>query len=244
MKKNIYLLVTLFACFVGCKENDSVEENVTMPDFNGHEYVDLGITYNGKTLYWATCNVGASSPEEYGNYYAWGETTPKELYDWSTYKWAAGQSHTENDLCKYTVADRNTDGCWYDGGNFIGDGKRILDPEDDAATANWGGSWRMPTGQEVSLLYNECSWTWTMLNGVPGVNVMGRNGNSIFLPSAGYRDIDGLRGEKESGHFFTSELSPYSLFVYRIDAWKYHDPQLGIQSIYRYLGFSIRPVCQ
>ena len=141
---------------------------------NGHEYVDLGLSVK-----WATMNVGASKPEDYGDYFAWGETEPKEVYDWSTYKHCQGIEHT---LTKY-----NTE-------RFYGtvDNKTELDAIDDAAVVNWGGAWRMPTDAEMTELREQCTWTWTRWdtpNDVrEGYKVTSKsNGNSIFLPAAGYR---------------------------------------------------------
>ena len=136
------------------------------PVNNGHEYVDLGLSVK-----WATCNVGASKPEEYGDYFAWGETQPKDYYDWSTYKWCNGSYDT---LTKYNT--NSSDGTV--------DNKTTLDLSDDAARANWGGSWRMPTSAEQDELCNNCTWTCTKINGVEVYKVTSNiNGNFIFLPS-------------------------------------------------------------
>ena len=139
-----------------------------------HEWVDLGLPSG--TL-WATCNVGASAPEEYGDYFAWGETEPKELYDWSTYKWCNGTNSTMTKYC--------TDSSY--GYNGFVDNKTELDPEDDAAYVNWGENWRIPTCDQFEELKTECTWTWTTLDGVKGQLVTGRNGNTMFLPVAGGR---------------------------------------------------------
>ena len=122
----------------------------------------------------ATCNVGATEPEEYGYYFAWGETKPKSNYYWDTYKLCNGKEYS---LTKYNNS-RNY-------GTI--DNKTVLEAADDAATANWGGSWRMPTDVELTELCEQCTWTWTTQNGVKGFNVTSKsNGNSIFLPAAGY----------------------------------------------------------
>ena len=138
--------------------------------YNGHEYVDLGLSVK-----WATCNVGAESPEDYGDYFAWGETTSKSTYNLSTYKYCNGSSTT---LTKY-----NTSSSY---GTV--DNKTQLDLTDDAARANWGGSWRMPTYAEWTELCEQCTWTWTSQNGVKGYKVTSKsNCNSIFLRATGYR---------------------------------------------------------
>ncbi len=141
--------------------------------FSGHEYVDLGLPSG---LKWATCNVGATAPEAYGDYYAWGETAPKTIYNWSTYKWCNGSYDTQTKYC--TSSSYGTV-----------DNKTVLDLADDAARANWGGAWRMPTDEEWTELRENCTWTWTNLNGKNGYEVKGANGNSIFLPAAGKKNV-------------------------------------------------------
>ena len=151
---------------------------------NGHEYVDLGLSVK-----WATCNIGANSPEEYGDYFAWGEIEPKEKYDMDTYK------HGEN--YNYTK--------YCDKGYGILDNRKTLELEDDAATANWGGMWRIPTMDELLELETRCTWTWTTQNGVDGYDVVGPNGNSIFLPAAGYRYSEYIYAG-ENGSYWSSSL--------------------------------------
>ena len=146
------------------------DEPVAPPD--EHEWVDLGLPSG--TL-WATCNIGATAPEEYGDYFAWGETEPKDYYDWSTYKWC---NSTDSRLTKYCTNSSY-------GYNGFTDGKTELDPEDDAAWFNWGPSWRMPTWVQLQELDENCSSVWTTLNGVNGRLFTGPNGNTLFLPAAG-----------------------------------------------------------
>ncbi len=203
---------------------------------NGYDYVDLGLSVN-----WATCNVGATKPEEYGNYYAWGEVEPKEVYTWSTYKFMDSNINDWNGVTKYTFADGQTSGVWYDGeGNFIGDNKTVLDKEDDAASVNMGGSWRMPTYDELNELKTKCTWTWTTLNGVSCYNVEGPNGNSIFLPAAGYRDYSGLYDAGSDGYYWSSSLNTgnssraYYLYFGSVNVYWNFD--------YRYCGHSVRGV--
>ena len=161
------------AAFDGGQVTVPVHARAVSNDDN-HEYVDLGLPSG--TL-WATCNVGASSPEDYGDYFAWGETAPKDLYDWSTYKWRNGSYTTLTKYC--TRSDYGYNG-------FV-DNKTELDPEDDAATVNWGPSWRMPTTEQQRELCEKCSSVWTTQNGVNGRLFTGPNGNTLFLPAAGYR---------------------------------------------------------
>lgn len=160
----------------------------------GHDCVDLGLPSGIK---WATHNVGASSPEEYGSYYAWGETNDKNEYSWDTYKWCNGSNDSMTKYCTnsdYGTVDNNT----------------VLDPEDDVAHVKWGGSWRMPTAAELDELYCHCTWEWTRLNGVNGCEVTGPNGNSIFLPADGYRDgeylLDWGDNGRYCGHYWSSSL--------------------------------------
>ena len=171
------------------------EVTVTEPPLiNNHEYVDLGLPSG---LKWATTNVGATKPEEYGDYFAWGETVPKSDYSWSTYKWCNGSKTT---LTKYCTA-----GSYWDS-TEPKDNKIVLDPEDDAAYMNWGDSWRMPTDDEWEELLSNCTWTWTLQNNVNGRLVTGPNGKSIFLPAAGDRGDTYLNSADFSGTFWSSSL--------------------------------------
>lgn len=152
--------------------------------------VDLGLPSG--TL-WADRNVGADSPEAYGDYYAWGETTTKSTYNWSTYKWCQGSYNT---LTKYC-----TD-------SYYGtvDNKTTLDLEDDAAYVNMGKEWRMPTYAEQVELRDKCTWIWTTQNGTNGYKVTGPNGNSIFLPAAGWRIDSDLYYAGSGGNYWSSSL--------------------------------------
>ena len=172
-----------------------------------HEWVDLGLPSG--TL-WATCNIGANSPEEYGDYFAWGETVPKDYYNWSTYKWCNGSDTT---LTKYCTNSSY-------GYNGFTDGKTELDLEDDAAYVNWGSSWRMPTTEQQQELINNCTLTWTQGNGVGGLLVTGPNGNILFLPAAGDREGEllyypGLYGFYWSCSFYSS--GPHGAGAYYLD---------------------------
>ena len=225
----------------GSTENNGGEETPEPADpYNGHAYVDLGLPSG---LKWATCNVGATKPEEYGNYYAWGEVEPKSTYSWSTYKFMDSSVNDWNGLNRYTIADGQTDGVWYDSeGNFIGDNKTTLDKEDDAATVNMGGSWRMPTKAEQDELRTECSWTWTTLNGVNGYNVEGPNGNSIFLPAAGCRFDSDLDGAGSGGDYWSSSLNTsYSGGAYGLN---FGSDGVDWNGSYRYYGPSVRGVIE
>ena len=202
------------------------------------EYVDLGLPSGIK---WAKRNLGASKPSDYGHYYAWGETEPKTDYTWATYKWMqAGQSDWKH-ITKYTVADGQTEGIWYDaGGTFIGDNKTTLEAADDAATRKLGSPWRMPTKEEIRELLDHCTWNWTTQDGVNGCEVKGPNGNSIFLPAAGYRKGSLLYYAGSGGDYWSSSLcAAYSGLA------RYLGFDSGARGWYdngRYYGFSVRPV--
>ena len=203
------------------------------------EYVDLGLPSG---LKWAKCNLGASKPSDYGDYYAWGETAPKEDYDWATYKWMqAGQSDSKY-ITKYTIADGETEGIWYDSsGAFIGDNKTALDAADDAATANLGSPWRMPTTGEIQELIDKCTWAWTKQDGVDGYQVDGPNGNAIFLPAAGYNDGSVLEEAGSRGHYWSSSLSA-SGSDYALSFRFSSSGGIDYYSNFRYCGVPVRPV--
>ena len=142
-----------------------------LTEADGHEWVFLALPSGTK---WATCNVGANNPEDYGDYFAWGETEPKEVYTWGNYKWCNGNDESITKYC--TKNDYGTV-----------DNKTELEPEDDAAYVNWGSSWRMPTYEQLRELFDNCTWMWTSLNGVNGCLLTGPNGNTLFLPASGSR---------------------------------------------------------
>ncbi len=209
---------------------------------NGYDYVDLGLPSG---LKWATCNVGTTKPEEYGNYYAWGEVEPKEVYSWSTYKFMDSNINAWNGVTKYTFADGQTSGVWYDSeGNFIGDNKTVLDPEDDAASVNMGGTWRMPTKEEIAELIDECTWTWT--DDYNGTGVAGRivtsksNDNAIFLPAAGFRLNSDLYYAGSYGFYWSSSLitdySDYAYYLY------FNSGSVSWDNRSRFYGQSVRGV--
>ena len=185
----------------------------------GPESVDLGLSVN-----WATFNIGTDTPEGFGKYFAWGETETKSSYSWSNYKYGT------QDSCTKYVQEL--------------DGKTVLDPEDDAAHVIWGGDWRMPTADEYLELVNNCTWEWTTLNGVMGYLVTsmvdGYEGNSIFLPGAGYSMDSGFGGLGSQGDYWSSSLEydyydPQEFYFFK----NYHETG----SWDKYVGLTIRPVC-
>ena len=205
-----------------------------------HESVDLGLPSG--TL-WATCNVGANSPEEYGDYFAWGETEPKGDYSWSSYKWMTeGQANWQY-INKYTFADNQKTGCWYDGDNFIGDGQKVLLPADDAATANWGSDWQMPSSEQCEELMSEANTTttWTTQNGVTGLKITSKtNHNSIFLPAGGSMNGSNLMNDGVNGQYWSRSLyTTYSDYGFNMLA---SSSGLGMAGLGRYYGYCVRPV--
>ena len=190
------------------------------------EAVDLGLSVK-----WASFNLGASMPEEYGGHYAWGETWPK-AYCWlHTYKWSNGDK-----LFKYCPTDMID----YWDGTGMPDGKTVLDPEDDAAHINLGSNWRIPTDAEWTELIENCIWSWTTQNGIEGRLITASNGNSIFLPAAGYRSGDAFWGVGTDGCFWSSSLSTEDSYSARYVGFL-SDSVFG-SYMGRYEGLTIRPV--
>jgi hypothetical protein len=195
-----------------------------------HEMVDLGLS-----VMWATCNVGADKPEEYGDYFAWGETEPKTNYTWETYKFRVSGDSVDNVIFNKYCSRGN----WW-GGTGPMDNKTVLDPEDDAAHVNWGGSWRMPTLSECEELLDNCTWEWTSQNGVNGRKVTGPSGKSIFLPAAGLRDGTVLVYVGSDGYYRSSPLATsYPYFAYHV---YFYSGKCACNWGDRFLGFSVRPV--
>ena len=214
----------------------TISESITLYA-QWHEYVDLGLPSGTK---WATCNVGSTTTEGYGDYFAWGETTTKETYNWSTYRYCNGSDTT---LTKYCYDSSY-------GNNGFTDNLTTLDVSDDAATVNWGAGWRMPTYNELDELQSNCTVTWTTQNGVNGRLFTGPNGNSIFLPAAGGRGSE-LYGAGSYGYYWSSSLYRSNHGI-PSSAWLlyFNSDNSYIGSYYgdgyydrRYSGRSVRPVC-
>lgn len=189
--------------------------------------VDLGLPSG--TL-WAKFNVGATKPEGYGDYFTWGETCPKDNYTVSNYKWF--NNSRVSDPIKYNTK------AW----PVKGDDKKILDIEDDAASVNWGNKWCLPSFEQVLELENHCRWIWTDLNGVAGYEVIGPNGNSIFLPAAGFCDDEmNPKDLGVNGNYWTRTLN--SGYHHRAYTLHFKEAEgFDVEDEYRDKGLSIRPV--
>lgn len=205
---------------------DAPTETPTPEVSVSYNAVDLGLPSG--TL-WADRNVGADSPEDYGDYFAWGETSTKSIYDWSTYKWCQGSNTSMTKYCtksSYGIVDNKT----------------VLDLEDDAAYVNMGTEWRMPTSDELKELRNKCTWTRTSQKGTKGYKVTGPNGKSIFLPAAGHRGGSSLYDAGSSGYYWSASLNEsnpggaWYLFFYSSDRYMY--------SLSRYYGRTVRAVAR
>ncbi len=205
--------------------NSNFVANFEQTTENGHVYVDLGLSVK-----WATCNVGATKAEEEGDYFAWGETETKEIYNWETYKWCNG---TYDSMTKYCT----------DSSYGTVDNKTILDIEDDAARANWGGTWRMPTEAEIEEMEENCIFTKTTLNGVNGWTITSKiNGNSIFVPVNGHYEDGNLKHE-EYNFASTWSSSYYDYGNYRATTFRIVS-HLGASYEYRCEGYPVRAVCE
>lgn len=200
LRRLALLSVAMLLGFASCEKK--------LNSIAGHDYVDLGLPSGTK---WATCNVGATAPHEYGNYYAWGETTTK-----STYSSENSRTHgvSMNDIS----------------GN----------PTCDAARADWGSTWRMPTEAEMEELKDNCTWTWTTQNGVNGCTVTGPNGNSLFLPAAGYCDGSSHYDVGEYGYYWSS--TPYESDDYVACSLYFCSGHRSAIWNGRYYGRTVRPV--
>jgi len=232
----LLLLVCAGTCAVSsCSKNDAEEnepaEYKSDGSSNGHMYVDLALPSG--TL-WATCNVGANRPEEYGSYFAWGETKPKDKYSLETYVFFGGyKSNGRLVLLKYCT----------DSGYGSVDGKNELEPEDDAATANWGKKWQTPSKEQLEELIDENNITteWTTLNGVNGLKIISRrNGKSVFLPAAGINESGStsLYVEYKMGYYM-SRMSKKNTEMYVLFA---DDTPKVDYDTWRWEGHSVRPV--
>ena len=219
-------VMTLSLFIVSCNNGD--EDGYT-PPASPYVAVDLGLPSG---LKWASCNVGATVPEGYGGYFAWGETEEKAIYDWEYYKYSGD---TPSSMKKYCLSTSYG----------TPDGKDVLDMEDDVAYVKWGGNWRMPTHEEQAELVENCDWEWTTLNDVYGYVVKSRvNDNSIFLPATGYRSDVECYMVGRSTFYWSRDLrggidrQAYVLYIY--------SGYPSTENVYgnRATGYPVRPVCK
>lgn len=180
------------------------------PSVSEGKVIDLGLS-----VYWASCNLGAQAPEESGNYYSWGETSPKSDYSSSYYSYY-DDNHKQ----------------------YIDIGEDIAGTQYDAARVNLGGSWQMPNSKQVKELIDSCEWQWTQINNVNGYKVIGKNGNSIFLPASGEYLNTRIDGAGEEGRYHTSDLYELNWSV-GVITWNI---QCSSNATFRYCGMTIRPV--
>ena len=180
-----------------------------------HEPVDLGLSVD-----WASRNLGASAPEQYGAYYSWGETATKSVFSWNTYRYGNSDA-----LTKYNKSD----------------GNRTLAPENDAASAAWGGTWRMPTKAECAELLDKCTWTWSNRSGVNGYIVTGPSGNTIFLPASGQREGSEASDVGSWGCYWSATLNHRSILV--AESLSFDQGLSSVEVASRIVGQAIRPVC-
>lgn len=226
-----YFVVSAIALFTACTPTNTPDDP-TNPE-NPNDTIasgDTGQTDAGKmvavdlglSVKWATCNVGANKPSEYGSYFAWGEVRPKTSYTEDNYKWLRKNYEHRYDFTKYNETD----------------GLEVLLKEDDAAaTVNWGDKWRMPTYEEWGELETKCIWEMAFNQGVKGWEVTGPNGKSIFFPAAGYYNETSIYGIGNIAKYWSSTRA--GSYAYRYD----FSSLLRLSDANRYLGLPIRPVC-
>jgi hypothetical protein len=228
--KNMLTVILMMVFAAGCNKPDGPNHgNDQGNELNGHEYVDLGLPSG--TL-WATCNIGTETVEEFGDYFAWGETEPKELYDWKSYQYGRF-IHERYELNKYC-----TDSAY--GLNGLVDNLTVMEPDDDVARTCWGEGWRMPTIGEWEELFLNTTGVWTTLNDVKGWCCTASNGNSLFLPAAGYWWDDAFNADL--GLYWSRTINKE--FPYR--AWGFHfncDSSHLCGSSDRNRGQTVRAVC-
>ena len=234
INNGLVVAVGVGTCTITCSVTDGsgvkAECQVRVKKEDNHEYVDLGLPSG--TL-WAMCNIGASKPEEYGDYFAWGETTTKSNYSWSTYKYCIGDNHPLTKYCSQSDY----------GYNGFTDTLTELEPEDDAATVNWGSDWQMPIYDQIEELINSnyTTTTWTTQGGVYGRKITSKNnGNTLFLPATGIRSDTGLDAVGSYGSYWSRSLnSGYSNYAYDV---RFHSSYIGTDYGTRCYGRSVRPV--
>lgn len=218
--------LSMAKCKYKGKHSKTVAQNVSKARTgteNGHEWVDLGLSVK-----WAKCNVGASSPSDFGDYFAWGETRTKEKYNWEN---CFDCIFSDKSFGEKNVFKQYKNGSKTQISSTSGH---------DAAHENWGGTWRIPTLSEAEELCKKCKWKWTSINEHQGYIVTGPNGNTIFLPVAGWYDENGIREVNMYGMYWTSSL--YTLDYMASNLYISNSGWHITEYRHRYCGLSIRPV--
>lgn len=227
MRLSRILFAVFLACAItscGCLRHMEYE--------NGHEYVDLGLSVK-----WATMNVGADAPQDAGDYYAWGELEPKEVYNWVTYTFRTdGDTVYDVQLSKYNTKKNH---------GTVDNITKLL-RADDVANVKWGGNWRYPTIAEIEELMDEdnCTWTWTTLKGVDGYKIKskkkGYKRSYIFIPVSGAR-VDSGFDEKETGGLYWSSTLIEAFYACTLTITP--DAISAYSASERFMGIPVRPVC-
>lgn len=212
-----YLWLIIGLCFVSCSKDDNFDNDIISNDDNtisvstgtidGHDYVDLGLSVK-----WATCNIGASRPEDLGGYYGWADPTGEK---------------TSSNVNDYPNSNPPSD---------------IKMTKYDIAYNNWGSKWRMPTKDEFSELRSKCYYYYDIVNGIEGLRFRGSNGNSIFLPFGGYRDYKSSINQATWGNYWTSTLSSENIMAYRLAISNETSAYAQISTHLRCNGLSVRAV--
>lgn len=231
MKKFInYCYLAIIAIVMMACGGISPELDQLSGEENGHGYMDLGLS-----VMWAHVNMGAEVVGEYGDFYAWGETEPKDYFSYDNYKYCKREG-TAYKYLKYCT----------DPSSGPVDGLTTLEPEDDAAHVQWGGSWRMPTKEEWIELREKCTWKYSHENNKKGWTVTGPNGNKIFFPLAGGQTWNEISSRGSAGYYRSATLGEkYSSTTYIVIMFSDDDDESAVtwSDGSRAFGQSIRPVC-
>lgn len=235
MKKTFLMLFTALFAVYSCGGDDETETTAPEPQPNTGASVKLCPDDNhphaidmGECGVWSCCNVGASKPEEYGSYFAWGDIAPKSSFEWSTYTWGTNYDQ----LTKYC-----SQGSW--GHEHFTDGKQELDAEDDAATADRHAPWRMPSEAQFNKLMSACNPLWTRINNVYGILFTASNNNRIFLPGAGYAEASSIYEAGIHGYYWSrTRCASLSFYAVNLDC---STSEIKCNTNSRYQGHTIRP---
>ena len=230
MKIQALLFLSALILLPSCKDDEEggLTSYITCPNDHHPHLIDLGLPSGTK---WSCCNIGATTPEQYGSYYAWGETVEKTEYGAENYKYCTWEDKNGNG--KYDLNDGDP--------LFQQIGDDIAGTDYDVARVKWGETWKMPTLEQINELLRNCTWSWTPQNGINGVRIVGRNRGTIFLPAAYYYREDRMPKQGLSGFYWSS--NPYldydaSYLMFDSISWDsrhYHRS-------FRYYGYPVRAV--